>query len=130
MGVSKLKVPKTLGGYPDLLKQVQEHRYELQRQVKALKSFETELKNQFVRVLPKGTTGVDGKAYHLGTAQTVIPIAEDWEKIEAWILKKSKDFAVLQRRLGQGHIEDLWKAKVKVPGVGEFKDIAFSLTKL
>lgn len=50
---------------------------------------------------------------------TPVPQVRDWEQVYEYLLK-SRDFALVQRRIASAHWRELLEAKVAVPGIEAF----------
>lgn len=132
--VKKLKaLPKTAGGIIDAL-------FTQDQVIRGINVALTEAKQQRERMVEHAFTvfknddleGGRGKLAQCSISRNVVPQVEDpadWPKLFRWILK-TKDFSVLQKRLGVTHIRDLWDDKKKVPGVVPFTKIGLSVTKV
>lgn len=86
--------------------------------------------DHFINTLAVGeSSGVQGIRARVQITESVVPIAEDWAKIQAHV-KKTEDFAMLNRSLNTDHIRELWNDKKPTPGVGKFNAKKVSVTKL
>lgn len=131
---AKFVIPKEQGKWPDLLNDLKTQRLELQRQADAIEAQEKELKQKIIDTLPKSSaTGIIGKAYQVKVIEKDIPQVDTendgWAKVQAYV-KKTGNFDLLQRRLNDGLIRELWEAGKQVPGVKLFKAKTVSLTKV
>lgn len=127
---SDFKIPKSLAACSDLLYSIRDKRLELEREVNKLKANETALKDHFINALPKDdATGIRGKLAQVIIQTTDEPTAEDWSKITRHITKTGS-FDLLQRRLNNAAIKERWANGKKVPGIGSFKVVSVSCTKI
>ncbi len=125
----ELVIPKTLGECADILYTTRAERLDENKNVIALKAFEDLVKSYLIDELPASKAeGVTGKVARATIVPKVIPIVEDWDKLYAFI-KKNNRFDLLQRRLNETAVEEMWDAKKKVPGVGAFNAKTVSVTK-
>ena len=90
---------------------------------------ETALKEYIINNLPKSDTGSQGKTHRVSVVTKIVPQVEDWEKVYTYITK-TKNFQLLQRRLSDAAVEEIWESGKKVPGVGTFNVVKISLTKI
>jgi hypothetical protein len=56
-------------------------------------------------------------------------VVEDWPKLYAHI-KKTGEFELMQRRLGETAVKERWDADKQVPGVGRFTAKKVSCTRV
>lgn len=112
----ELAIPKTLGACADLLWDMQQRRYDLQHQAEAIEKDEAKLKEHIIANVPKGDTGASGKHHRVTVETKPIVKVEDWEKVYAYV-RKNNDFSLLQRRIGEARLKEIWDDGKKVPGV-------------
>lgn len=126
----KFKFPKAMGACADKLYELREKRRELKRQADALEEEEKALKAHIIDNLPKSeASGVSGKVARVSVVKKTVPRVEDWDKVYAFV-KKNNRFDLLQRRLNDGAVAEMWEAKKQVPGVGTFEAVSVSLNKV
>jgi hypothetical protein len=126
----KFKIPKALGAVADLLYATREKRLAIEKQAEALKAQESALKEHLIQTLPKSEAGgVAGKVARVTVISKPVPQVNDWDKFYAHI-KKTGDFELLQRRLGEGAIKERWEAGKVVPGVEVFNAVTVSINKV
>jgi hypothetical protein len=127
-----MKTPKSLAECADLMYQVREKRLTAQKVVDALAADETQLREHIIQNLPKSNaTGISGK---LATARIELKRGvqvEDWSKLYAYVKKTSGvgGFALLQRRVGEAAVKEIWDSGKAVPGVTAIQVPVVSLTK-
>ncbi len=119
------KLPKTLAACADEYYTVMQERLKLQRQVDELKKRETLLAEHLIQNLPKSdATGVAGKLARVTVVNKIRPEVEDWDALYGYIVKQSKKdpgvWALLQRRVGDAAVQEVWNAGKEVPGVKPF----------
>lgn len=126
------KFPKTLGACADRLYQLKEKQAEAQRVVDAIDAERKALTAHVIETLPKSeATGVAGKLARVRVVTKEVPQVSDWVAFYAYV-HKTKRGDLLQRRLNEKAVGELIEANPKkgVPGVGVFKAITISLTKV
>lgn len=137
------KPPKTLALAADLFYETKQKRLAIKKEMDALQTNETALKNYLIDNLPKSNaSGIAGKMARVTIVKKEIARAENWPKIYATIVAdynkhaKKKDgmqdgaFALLQRRLGESAVQEAWGAGKIVDGVGKFTIIDISVNKV
>jgi hypothetical protein len=122
-------MPTEIGACADLLYRLKAERATLASQVKALEEREALIKNYIIETLPKTSTGVSGRVAHARVVTREVPRVEDWDLFYKYILK-TKDFSLLQRRVGEKAVEERWEAQKQVPGVTPFTLVSVSITKV
>lgn len=128
--VKNYKFPKSMGLCADKL-------YQLKPKIKAanatldeLKREEIALKEHIIDRLPKSqASGISGKIANTRVNRKAVPQVKDWTKFYKY-LKKTGNFFMLQKRLSNAAIEEVWDNGKKVPGVESFDVISVSCTKL
>lgn len=130
MATAKFKPPKDLGTCADMLYDLRAQRAEAQRVVDAIEAQEKQLKEHIIDTLPKSNLeGVSGHVANIRVNRKIVPTVKDWDKLYAYV-HKNKAWHLLQRRVADAAVKELWEAKKKVPGVEEFQAITVSCTKL
>ena len=122
-------LPASDAAKADLLYKTRQKRLEVQKKVDELQRLETALKEHFINSLPKDTSGVAGRVARVQTSPKDVPRVADWDKFYAFVKRKGA-FYMLQRRLSEPAIKEVWDAKKEVPGVDRFKTVSVSCTKL
>lgn len=124
------KFPKTIGACADRLYTLREERLKQQKLVDAIEAEEKALKEHIIQTLPKSeATGASGKVANVKVVPKTVPQVEDYDKFYAYVAK-NKRFDLLQRRLNDKAIQDMWEAKKQVPGVKAFNTCTVSCTKV
>lgn len=127
--IEEFKVPKTLGACADLLHDVREERYRLQKLVAAQEAKETVLEEHIIRTLSDTEGGAIGLRYKAVKERKTKPVVKDWPAFWTYVFRnKASEF--LQRRISDGAIQERWDAGKKIPGVETFTYIKLSLTKV
>lgn len=123
-------LPKTIGACADLLHEVRTLRLAMQKETDAVKARETEITNYIVDTLSKSDdTGAAGLKYRAQVVTKVKPTVADWDALHAYILENGR-FDLLQKRLSDKSVADMWDEGEAVPGVEKFNAIELSLKKL
>lgn len=123
------KWPKTNGGLADRLYTLRQARIELERQAGKMEEEEKALKKWIIDVFTRdGLTAAKGKFGSASTQEVEVPVYEDDVKFYAY-LKRTGDFHLLQRRLNDTAIREMWAKKKVVPGIGSFKITKVSVNK-
>jgi hypothetical protein len=110
-------------------------RLALDKQVESLKSREAALKEHLIQKLPKSqASGISGLLARVTIGSKTKPVAADWDKIHKYIAANYKKnpgvFALLQRRLGEETIQEMWKNGTKVPGIEPMDIPTVSINKV
>lgn len=121
--------PKSMGACADKLYDLREQRLAAKRVMEALEEKEKALKEHIINNLPKSDTGAAGKHHRVQVITKEVPRVEDWEKFYGYV-KRFGAFDLLQRRLNETAYADRVADKKKVPGIGAFKAVSVSLTKV
>lgn len=130
MSEVKYKFPKALGACADKLFQLRELRLAEQKKVDAIEAEEKALKEHLINALPKAeANGVAGKLARVTIVTKLIPQVKDWDVFYKYV-KKTGEFELLQKRLGDGAIKERWEAGKQVPGVESFNAVTVSINKV
>jgi hypothetical protein len=124
--------PKSLAVCADTLYKLREAHYELQRKAKELEEQEGILREHLINHLPVSkATGISGKIANAKIELKPIVTVADWSKLEKYIVKNASKgaFALLQHRVNNSAVEEIWGAGKKVPGCERMQIKVISLTK-
>jgi len=137
------KAPKTLAAGADLLWQLQAQRTVAQKIADEIEAKEKAVKNWLIDNLPKSdANGISGKLCRVTIVKKEVPRAEDWSLVYSGIVAeyqkhaKKKDglqdgaFSLLQRRLGEAAVKEVWEAGKAIQGVGKFTATTLSINKV
>ena len=126
----ELKLPKTPAACADLLYSTRKERLELQRQVDELAEREAALKEYFVQNLPKSNaSGIAGRVARVQLGSKTVASVKDWAAFYAYVSKR-KFFHLLQRRVADAAVQEIWEAGKEVPGVERFTIVTVSCTQV
>lgn len=123
-------LPSSIGLCADLFAEVRELRLAMQKHVDAVKARETEVKNYIIDNLSKSDdTGAAGKKYRAQIVTKIQPSLRDWDKFCDYVVEHDR-FDLLQKRLANKAVTDLWDAGEDVGGVEKFNAVDVSITKI
>ena len=121
--------PKTIGACADRLYELKELKSEAQKAVDKIEEERKALERHVIETLPKSAAlGVAGKVARVTVVTKQVPQVKDYEPFYAFI-KKNNRFDLLQKRLSEGAIKEIWDQGKTVPGVEAFTAVTISLTK-
>jgi hypothetical protein len=121
--------PATFGAMADKLYELRQERQRQQKQADLIEAEEKALQNHIINTMPKTDSGAAGKLAKIGLGSKAVPQVEDWDVFYKFVIK-TKNFALLQKRLGEAMIKEIWDAGKTVPGVKSFTVVTVSLTKV
>lgn len=127
-------MPKSIGRCADLYHDVRELRLLMEKEVEAIKSRETEIQEWIINNLSKSDdTGAAGLRYRAQVRSETKPQVNEeqggWKALWAFIAKNNR-FDLLQKRLGEKAVADMWDAGETVPGVAKVHVPKLSITKI
>lgn len=123
-----MKLPKSPAACADLLYQTRKDRLELQHKIDDLAELETALKEFFINSLPKSqASGIAGKVARVQLGAKIVPQVADWPAFYKYV-KKNDAFYLMQKRLSESGIVEIWEDGKKVPGVEKFSVVTVSCT--
>lgn len=136
-----VKIPKSLAACADMLYEMERRRYVLQKEVDAMKSAETAIREHLINNLPKSDAlGIAGKIARATIKEKEIvelvgSETDRFEKVYDFILKNGRKnpgvWSLLQRRLGEAAAKELIDAgKGALIGAKLGKVPTVSLTKV
>jgi hypothetical protein len=125
----KFKVPKSIGACADLLYKLKEQKAEVNKKLSELAEQESAVKEYIINNLPKDSTGVAGRVARVSINVKAVPQVADWDKFYAFVKKKNA-FELMQRRLSEAAIKEVWDNGKSVPGVEAFMAVTVSLKKV
>lgn len=128
-----MKIPAKLGACADLLFSLQTQRYKLQKEVEELKKEEAELREHIINTLPKSeANGIAGKTCRVTIKKKRVAQIKDFDKLMDYVFKNRKKggLALIQRRVNDGAVKEIWEDGKVVPGVEGFDALSLSINKL
>jgi hypothetical protein len=125
----KFVVPKSPAKAGDLLYQLRERRYALNKEAAALEKQESALKDFLINTLPiSDASGITGAIAHIQIELTEQPQIVDKMKFQAYI-KKTGRFDLITGSPAAAAIREMWEAKKTIPGIGKYTAKKVSCTK-
>lgn len=123
------KMPKTLAECGDALYELRAMRLEAQKVVAEIEKNEKALKERIINELPKSqASGIAGQVARVTIEIKDIPVIEDKQAFYAFI-KKHNRFDLLQNRVSEAAVKEMWDDKKTVPGIGVFRAPKVSCVK-
>ena len=122
-------MPETLGACADAYFKTRSDRLSMDKEVAKLKARESEIEGHILRNLPQGDTGVAGKIARASIRTKIVAQVHDWDAFWKYVFK-TKDPALLQRRVSEPAIKERWENKKDVPGVQAVSLIGISVVKV
>jgi len=123
-------LPKRVGTVADLYYETRQRRLALQKVVDELKKQESLMKAFVIDEVPKSNaTGVAGRIARVQVVGKSSPRADNWDDFYKYMFRVKRP-ELLQKRLSNEAIQELWDDGKTVPGVIEFKFKDISITKL
>lgn len=127
---SKYKFPKSLAACADKLYQLRAQRQQMQKEVDSVEAEEKAVKAHIIDNLPKSdASGVAGKLCRVTIISKEIPQLKDDEAFFKYV-KKTGRFDLMQRRLSDAAIKEIWENGKEVPGVDHFNAVTLSINKV
>ncbi len=124
------ELPKALGACVDAFKEVNLLRLAMDKDVKAIKQREIEIKEHLIENLSASdTTGVSGKRYRAQITREDQPTPDDWEKIYDYISENDR-FDLMGKSLNTKAVKEMWDNDEDIPGVKIIQVKKLSITKL
>lgn len=127
-------MPKSIGRCADLYHDVRDLRLLMEKECEAIKARETEIQEHIINNLSKSDdTGAAGLRYRAQVKTETKPQVNDeaggWKALWKYIADNDR-FDLLQKRLGEKAIADMWDAGEAVPGVAKVHVPKLSITKI
>lgn len=124
------ELPKNLGECADLYAEVRELRLAMQKHTDAMKERESEIREHIISNLSKREeTGAAGRRYRAQIVLKTVPTIKDWNVLTNYV-RESGRFDLLQKRVSDTAVKDLWEEGNEVPGVEKFQNVEVSITKI
>lgn len=141
MSFKEPAIPESIGRCADVYKEVQTLRLAMAKEVAEVEAFEKRLKAHMIDNLSRSEdSGAAGLRYRVQRVEKVVPRVvghvdgdEDtqagWQAFWGYVAETGR-FDLLQKRLSDKAISDMWAAGETVPGVEPFTSIDVSVTKI
>lgn len=124
------ELPKSIGRCADLYNDTRALRLAMEKETNAVKERESEIREHIIANLSKTEdTGAAGLRYRAQIVMKDVPRAADWAAIHKFI-KDNNRFDLLQKRLGEKAVADMWEAGEDIPGVEHMHIPEVSITKI
>lgn len=140
MSFQKPKMPESIGRCADLYHDVRALRLAMQKEVEEVEAFEREVKEHILGNLSKSDdTGAAGLRYRAQIVMKPVPRVvtsdEAGEPVDGWqqfwgYVRQTGRFDLMQKRLSDKAIKDMWEAGEVIPGVERFNSLDVSITKI
>lgn len=129
--LSAFVMPESLGECVDAYHDTRDLRLAMEKEVEQVAEAERALKAHILQRISEqpGVSGVAGERYRAQRVEKRVPVVKDWAKVYAWIAETSR-FDLLQRRLANKAVTDMWDADEDVPGVEPAIAVDLSVTKI
>lgn len=127
------KLPKKIGGLLDYRFKLKMQKEALEKELRAIADDITKVEDAiFLQFKSDDIKGARGDLAQASISPRIIPTAESWPDIFAWIKKgRGTDrFAIMQKRLGSIAIKEMWDDGKQIDGVGHFEKQVLSVTKI
>lgn len=120
----------TLGAASDKVWQLREDKRELDKKVKAIEAeIATLTENIFEMLDAQDTRKAEGKKASISVNYTEVGNVTDWEAFWPYVAK-NKFFHLIQKRVSDPGLRELWALGKKTPGVVPFTKRSLSITSL
>jgi hypothetical protein len=119
-----------MGACADLLHGIREQRLAADKVAAKLKAREDELVEHIIQNLSKkDESGAAGKTHRVQIVPRMVPQVKNWADFYAYIIEHAR-CDLLQRRVAEKAVEEIWESDGAVPGVEAFRLLKLSLTKI
>lgn len=123
--VKPVKTARAMANLADKWYAARTKRLAVQRDLNKLEEIERELKKALLESMIASKVGtIGGKLVEVTHEVEDKPSVEDWPKLWKHIIK-TKEFYLIQRRVGEAAVKERWEEGVDIPGV-----VAFPVDKL
>ena len=125
-----MQIPDSLGACADRLYELKADKSAAQKAVEAIEAEISAITNYIIEELPKSNaSGIAGSKARVTVVSKPVPRATDWMEVYNFILRYDR-FDLLQRRLSDAAVKEMWQDGQTVPGVEPFNVVTVSLNKL
>ena len=112
--------PTTLGAATDKMWKLREEKRVLEAQIKTIETSMKELEGTVFKLLDaQDTRKAEGKSASVSITESVVANVENWDAFWPW-LAKTKNFHLVQKRVSDPGMRELWALGKVVPGVQPF----------
>ena len=123
-------MPNSIGLCADEYHDVRDLRLAMEKEVEAVKARESEICTYIIDNLSKSSdTGAAGLRYRAQIVVKAVPKLADWNLFTAAVQKTGR-FDLIQKRLSEKAVADLWAEGFAVPGVEKINVPEVSITKI
>jgi hypothetical protein len=120
----------TLGAATDKMWALREEKRLLAVEEKRINTELTALETTILGLMDaQDTRKAEGKKAGVSIGEAVVGNVEDWDTLWAWIAK-TKNFHLIQKRVSDPGLRELWSLKKVVPGVQPFTKRTLSVRSL
>lgn len=123
------ELPKSIGRCADLYAEVRELRLAMEKEVEPVQKLESTVREFIIANVPEGETGASGLKYRAQITKNTVAKVSDWDQLWAYIFK-TKRTDLLQKRVGEKAVADMWEEGETVPGVEKMHLPSVSITKV
>lgn len=103
---------------------------ELNKLLKRIADQEKDLQTRIITSLEEqGIDGAKGNSAQVSIVDKVIPIIEDGEAFNNWVVQDVERVSCLQRRLASRTIQEMWGEDIAIPGVNKLHQKQLSVRK-
>ena len=128
--VTERLAPKTLGAATDEMWALREEKRKLGVEEKRIESAIKALEETIFTLLDaQDTRKAEGKKASVSIGEAVVGNVEDWDALWPWIAK-TKNFHLIQKRVYDPGLRELWALNKVVPGVQPFTKRTLSVRSL
>lgn len=114
------KLVPTIGNMIDTVHALREEKRALEAEIKVIEGKYTAMEEQIMqRFEEQGIDASRGSAASCSISTSVVGNSTDWEAFCAFVKKKNY-FHLLQRRMSDPALRELWEQNVTIPGVEKF----------
>ena len=122
--------PTTLGAATDKMWKLREEKRVLEAQIKTIETSMKELEGTVFKLLDaQDTRKAEGKSASVSITESVVANVENWDAFWPW-LAKTKNFHLVQKRVSDPGMRELWALGKVVPGVQPFTKRTLALRSL
>jgi hypothetical protein len=125
----EFKMPEKLGACADLLHKLRAQKAKEAKKVAAIDEKIKAVKKHLIEKLEEqGADGVAGRSAKVGIVTKVVGSVKDWERFWKY-LHRTKHHHLMQRRVSNTALREMWADGKKIPGVERFPITDLSCTK-